>query len=109
MSILKNIGIFFGARLMRKYKKHYLINASTDWHMLLIIFIIVTIVAVSFSVYLFMQINKGEIFVVKQDESVLSDSIDRTLLKETLSLYEEKSRNFEELKINRPSVVDPSL
>lgn len=63
----------------------------------------------AFSAYLFLEINNGDIFKIKQDATITVDTIDRALLREILLTFEKMENELEELKNNRPIVIDPSL
>lgn len=92
-----------------KHHQRNLMHPARDWKIILFIFSITNIILAVFSAYLFLQINKGEIFLVEPTQAIIVDTIDREALKEVLLLFEEKSRNFEDLKRNKPTLVDPSL
>jgi len=84
-------------------------HPTRDWKIILGAFTALNIVIIILSTFLFLQINKGEIFLVDSTSPSTVDSIDKVLLKETLSFFEEKERVFESLKRNKPTLVDPSL
>ena len=100
---------------IKRFKKSGVGNArnlmqpTRDWKIILLVFILLNAAIVIFSTYLFLQINKGEIFLVEPTQSSIIDTVDRDLLSETIFLFEEKSRQFEKLKKNKPTLVDPSL
>ncbi|MFQ5661915.1 MAG: hypothetical protein ACE5F2_01540 [Candidatus Paceibacteria bacterium] len=87
----------------------YFLDAKHVWKIIIYVFIALNIGVVAFSVYLFLEINKGDIFKVEQDISVTVDTIDRKLLSETLASFEKMKDELKKLKSKRPSVIDPSL
>ena len=106
-NILENIKARVG-------KKHFqpgrsVTHPTRDWIIILGTFATLNIIIIILSTFLFLQINKGEIFLVEAVSSSKVDSIDKVLLEETLSFFKEKERVFESLKRNKPVLVDPSL
>lgn len=99
-------GNWFSSRVSQKKD---LLNASRDWEIIFSVFIAFILVSALFSVYLFLQINKGEIFTVRQNGNVSLDTINRTLLEDTLLFFENKQQRFIEMNKNKPRFVDPSL
>lgn len=111
---INNIKIFLKKhfsyfKFKRKYHRRNLIRPARDWKIILFIFSITNITIAIFSAYLFLQINKGEIFLVEPPQTTFVDTIDREKLTKTLMLFEEKINNFEVLKRNKPTLVDPAL
>lgn len=83
-------------------------HPSRDWKIILVAFTILNIIMAVFSTFLFLQINKGEIFVVDVPIPSSTNSLNREELQNILSFFEEKKRAFVSLKINKPTLVDPS-
>mgnify|MGYP001561766650 CR=1 FL=1 len=84
-------------------------SPEADWK---IIFILTLVLAVSFvilSAFIFIKIDKGEIFVVKKSLDQETKTLDMALLKETVSYYEAKAREFSRIKSVVIPAVDPSL
>ena len=106
-NIFKKSSLYFGFGGKRHQRS--LIHPARDWKIILFIFSITNIIIAIFSAYLFLQINKGEIFLVEPTQTTIADTIDREALTETLLLFEKKTLNLEALKRNRPTLVDPSL
>jgi len=84
-----------------------LMNPHRDWALVLIIFTVVTIGSVAGSAYLFLQISKGEIFLVEPEQTRTLETIDQALLSKTLFFYEEQKRQHALLQENPPSLADP--
>ncbi|PIT96843.1 hypothetical protein COT82_00955 [Candidatus Campbellbacteria bacterium CG10_big_fil_rev_8_21_14_0_10_35_52] len=110
MTIKNNIKNFFKKRNKKTKRYEYNISsAERIWKIIFTIFILLNIAIAVFSGYLFFQINDGEIFKTGIDESFIINTIDRTILRDTLSLFEEKAFRFEELEKNNVIIADPSL
>ena len=84
---------------------------EADWRVLLVSAIILTIVTIIVNIFVFIKIDKGEIFVVKDFEDGEVRSLDVEKLKSTVSYYNNKALKFEGILngIDRATVVDPSL
>lgn len=108
---LDKIKKFFTRKSMRKidYKNNVITNPERDWKILLAVFATLICLVIIFSFYLFAQINKGELFTVKYGKSTTAETIDKSLLNEIISFFEERQQNFDKLKNNRPKIIDPSL
>jgi hypothetical protein len=111
MAIFGNTKRFVSEKLRRGKinRAHDMVSVSKTWGVLLGVTAAVAVCGAAFSFFLFTRISSGEIFNVIEAESAQPDTIDRALLDETISFYENKSLNFEQLKKSRPSVNDPSL
>lgn len=90
-------------------KKQSLTNIKRDWSVILLVFSLLVIISLVFSIYLFSQISKGEIFIVHLEKTDGIEAIDKELLQKTLSFFEDKENRFNELRENKPIFVDPSL
>lgn len=99
----------------RKDKRHgtsiseYISNAKHVWGIIIYVFVALNIVFIIFSGYLFLEINRGDIFKVEGDISIRVNTIDRALLRDTLDSFEKMENELRELKKKRPSIIDPSL
>jgi len=82
-------------------------NARRDWLVLFLFFVLVLLGAVFFSVYLFLEINRGELYASPPSSGRQLETIDRAVLKETLSSFEEKARRFEVYVENPPAIPNP--
>jgi hypothetical protein len=110
MTNSKKIKDFFSnikKRRMSKARNGF--NVSVVWKRIFLLFVVVNIIVIAVSVYLFFQINSGGIFRVEQDTVISVDSINRALLRDTIDSFEQKKLEFERLKTKESSVVDPSL
>ena len=95
-------------RIYENWKKEYP-DKNKVWKSILLIFTIINVCVIIFSWYLFFQISNGGIFNIKQDINVSVETINRKLLKDTITAFEIKENEFEKLKVSGPGVVDPSL
>lgn len=82
-------------------------NPQNDWRVILVSGVMVLSLFVVFSFYLFIQINEGDIFISETSDDVVINSINRTLLNETLNVLREKNDLFNEIKRSKPIVIDP--
>lgn len=86
-----------------------MIRPMRDWKILFVVFIVLNGIIIVFSAFLFLEINKGEIFLVEPATPSGIDTVDRNALREILFSFEEKAEQFEALKTSRPTLADPSL
>ena len=110
---LKNIKQIFNRWNISKLtgganRKRDLFNTARDWKIIFSVFVVTVLISALFSIYLFLQTSQGEIFIVHRN-NVSLDTINRTLLDDTLSFFENKERRFIEMSENKPRFVDPSL
>jgi hypothetical protein len=108
---MKNFKISFGKSNMRSSGRLFSFGTSpeADWKVIFVSALILGVLIILLSVFIFIKIDKGEIFVVKQSTNENSKTLDITLLKETVSHYQSKAREFEQLKNTVIPAVDPSL
>ena len=81
----------------------------TDWQFLLAFFVIVNLISAGFAVYLFTRVERSDIFTVKREGPIQFDALDRSLLRRTISHFEEREKRFTAFKQEKPQTVDPSL
>jgi len=84
-------------------------SPEADWKVIFISSAILAIAFVSFSVYIFIGVDKGEIFVSEKSVGQEGQIFDSALLAETVSYYEAKALEFTEMKKAGIPSVDPSL
>lgn len=84
-------------------------SPEADWKVIFVSSAVLAISFVIFSVYIFIKIDKGEIFVSKQTTEQEGQILDTALFKETISYYEAKALEFKEMKKVEITAVDPSL
>ncbi len=79
-----------------------------DWRLLLASSFVVLLMLAAFSFYLFIQISKDEIFISQTEEVIIIDTLNRSLLNETLDAFREKASRLKEIQRKRPKVIDPT-
>lgn len=75
------------------------------WEIILVGFIMLNVVILGLCVYLFLQVNEGNIFLVEQSQQVRVESIDRGRLEELLTSFEVRDSLFG-LRKNTPIRID---
>ena len=82
---------------------------ESDWKIIFISTVILLLLIIILSIFMFVKIDKGDIFVVERPSGEKEKALDTVLLKETVSYYQNKASDFESV-LNTPAVVpDPSL
>ena len=85
-------------------------SAQADWKIIFFSTVLIIIVVSILNVVMFIKIDKGEIFVVKENNPMSKNALNLEKLKETNLYYKNKALEFESLKKGTSSpVVDPSL
>lgn len=102
-------------QILKKYlsffkfgKKHTHAKIYHHWEIILISFLILNIFVLGFSVYIFLKINEGGIFLVEQSQEVRVDTIDRGALKELIESFNIKEALFEDRTTSAPKLPNPS-
>lgn len=85
------------------------INPSRDWRIIMVFFAFLTMTLIVFGFYMYWKISKGSLFDVLNSNELPVEIIDRAELKKVADYFETKSQLFEEIKLKKPQVVDPSL
>jgi hypothetical protein len=80
-----------------------------DWKILLTLFLLVMVVAVSFSVYVFLGVRAGDIFSNTSKTPAHNDTISRGTLDNVIKNFDTRAENLKNLQSQRPVFVDPSL
>lgn len=94
--------------LLKFGKEHSHSKIFHHWEMILIVFLVFCISLLGFSIFLFLQINEGGIFLVEQSQEIRVDTIDRKVLQELITSLEIRDALFEERTISAPKLPDPS-
>ncbi len=82
-------------------------GAGADWEILFFGFLILCVIAVSVSVFMYGKIDKGEIFLVDKKEPVVVKTLDKFQLEKTISYFADKQEGFDALKRDALPTVDP--
>lgn len=80
-----------------------------DWEILLIFFLLLVIIMLSFSVHVFLGVRAGDIFQNNNQAPVHSEVINRKALDQVISSYNTRSTTLKNLQTQKPVFVDPSL
>lgn len=80
-----------------------------DWEILLAVFLMVVIAAVSFSVYVFLGVRAGDIFKDSYKAPTNNEKIDKVVLDKVIKDFETRAENLKKLQTQKPVFVDPSL
>ena len=106
-----NTKISFGSLLKRTHSEseaaQFGRNARSDWQVVCFIFLFLNVVSIGVSVFVYRQINKGELFLVDKKETVSVRSLDRFELERTVAYFEEKQSRFDLIQQKPFSTVDP--
>ncbi|PIP55799.1 MAG: hypothetical protein COX06_01340 [Candidatus Zambryskibacteria bacterium CG22_combo_CG10-13_8_21_14_all_42_17] len=85
------------------------VSPDSDWKIILISTIILIISVIAFSAFIFVKIDKEEIFVMETSEGHEREVINTTNLRETVLHYQNKAVEFESIKGAVIQTADPSL
>ena len=95
-------------QLRDKDKLKMEMTPRSDWRTLFIIFTILVIAVGSVSFYIFVQIERDEIFLAKEGEQLRVRTFNAQKLKDTLKAFEQRKAGLDTLRIERPHIIDPS-
>lgn len=84
-------------------------DASFDWRMLCISFLILMLGAIIVSVVVYERVDKEDIFFAGKKEPTSLLSFDRFKLERVILFYEKKHEQFDALKRRPLSTVDPYI
>src|SRR3989338_3360818 len=77
-----------------------------DWMVAVFLFLFITAFFVSVGFFIFVEINKGEIFVVEK-KIELPETIDTEKLQSIVETNEAKQKALDALLLKRSAIVDP--
>lgn len=95
-------------QLRDKDKLKMEMTPHSDWRTLVIIFTILILAVGSASFYIFVQIDRDEIFLAKEGEQLRARTFNTQKLKDTIRVFEQRQADLEMLRAERPSIIDPS-
>lgn len=84
-------------------------KADHDWHIILVICILLSVAAISLGLFLFIKVSKGEIFAVIEKKEDAKSVINEKGLKNMIDFFESRRKHVEELKAEPKTAEDPSL
>ncbi len=88
---------------------HGLYNPVHDWKIVLIFFVFIAIILAGLSGYLFLKINRGEIFITQKHDTQTVSVLNVKLLEKTVGEFEEKKAHLLELETEKVIASDPSI
>lgn len=102
---------FLGKLNMKKNGRLFGIGTSpeADWRFVFVSALIIAILVICLSVFIFMQVDKGEVFINERPDGGGGRTLNTSALRETVSYYQAKGEEFERLRISPEPSVDPSL
>lgn len=95
--------------LLGPFRKLLKIDPNKNWMTLIVLFVLVNFLFMISSFGIFSSINSDESSYSGEANSLGGSALDIEALNETLSRFETKEENFENLKETRPFFVDPSI
>jgi len=84
-------------------------NPEFDWKIIFFSTLGFIILAVTLSIFIFIKIDKGEIFLAEPVDSSSSQTLDASRLRDTLEHYGDKADEFNRIINASHSSVDPSI
>jgi hypothetical protein len=83
-----------------------LLNPSRDWYMALLFCVAFSVVLLSVSIAMFFAVGTDTALYTQTDSGV-GPSLDRSLLRETLTFFKGEEDEFVSLRATRPSIPAP--
>lgn len=84
-------------------------SPEADWKIIIVSIVVLVILVIILSVFIFIKIDKGEIFAIEQPIEQGEKALDANLLRETVTYYQNKKLEFESIRDLTASSSDPSL
>lgn len=84
-------------------------NPYTDWKIVFIFSFFLMIASMVFGVYLFNQINRGQLFDVEKKRPGAVTTVDRNALKNIIQTFNDKEAAFIRLQQEKERYEDPSI
>lgn len=84
-------------------------SPEADWKIIFASTVVLSILAITLSVFIFVKVDKGEVFVVKEPTGQMEKTLNISRLKETVSHYRNKALEFGKIKSKKTSATDPSI
>jgi hypothetical protein len=80
-----------------------------DWKIMLITFFVLWVFIIILSTFFFSEISKGEIFTNQSNPTDAKLILDTKSLNDTVTLFESRIQNINDVKTQKMSIPDPSL
>lgn len=84
-------------------------SPETDWKIIFNTTIVLSVLVIVLNIFIFIKIDKGEIFATEKTLNEQEQALNLVLLNETISYYKDKAIEFERIKNSKQLVADPSL
>ena len=84
-------------------------SPEADWKIIFVSTMILAVLVIASNIFIFIKINKGEIFVVEKSAEEGDKTLDLSLIRKTVSYYQNKALEFERIKRAKTPATDPSL
>lgn len=84
-------------------------KAEHDWKIMLVSFFVLWIIIISLSMFLFFQIEGGQIFKTDVPQVENKPAINKVVLEDVVNSFEAKKVRGEGLKNQKLNIPDPSL
>lgn len=94
--------------ILNPSKLSFRVDPHKHWKLLLKIFMALSIILVSFGLYIFYQINQEQIFRVETIEPTKGNTLKEKLLEEIIISFEEKNVNRSIVEDGKADFIDPS-
>lgn len=85
------------------------ISPESDWKIISVSTVLLAILVVILSVFVFIKIDKGEIFLTEKTVGFQEKAVDPKILNQTVDYYEAKAALFDEVLREGTGVPDPSF
>jgi len=82
-------------------------HTRRDWRVLFLVFVLALLGIIFFSAYLFLEINRGELYALPPVFTGQLETIDRSVLGEILLSFDEKARQLDIFVENPPAIPNP--
>lgn len=83
-------------------------SPEADWKIIFISTMILAILVITLSVFMFIKIDRKGIFVVERSTGERETTLDASLLRETVLYYQNKALEFKRIKSTITPATDPS-
>ena len=95
--------------LKKGHRTAFGLSPEVDWKIIFVSTAVLIILVIASSIFIYVKIDKGEIFVVEKPEENRERTLNISALKETISYYQNKALEFERIKSQVTPATDPSL
>jgi len=84
-------------------------SPEADWKIIFVSLLVLALLVVGLCAYVFLNVDKQDIFMVGETKVNSEQVLDLVRLKETILYYQEKALQLEKIKRLDSSSVDPSI